>query len=205
MLTSPSGKSYIGQTTRTIEERFEEHVKHTSRCFAIKSAIQKYGWENIGKDWYECPDEDLDFDETFLISKMNTLAPNGYNLRKGGIRGKMSASTRDKMSLSQLGSKNHRYGKTPSLETRMKTSLSSKGKRAGVKNAMYGIRGKNHPRSKKICQYSSDNIFMRYHDSIADAERLFRSENRTTRTNNIGACLINKQKTAYNFIWKYAI
>lgn len=30
MLTSPSGKSYIGQTIRPIEERLKEHKKNTT-------------------------------------------------------------------------------------------------------------------------------------------------------------------------------
>lgn len=92
MLTSPSGKSYIGQTIRTIEERFKEHQKDT-RCVYIHKAIKRHGWENFEKDWYECPDEDLNFDEPFLIETMNTLSPNGYNLTEGGEGGKPSKET----------------------------------------------------------------------------------------------------------------
>ena len=58
-----NGKIYIGQTIRNVEKRLEEHRKK-SRCIAIYNAIQKHGWENFEQDWYECPDEDLNFDET---------------------------------------------------------------------------------------------------------------------------------------------
>lgn len=83
MLTSPSGKSYIGQTTRPIEKRFKEHQLERSGCIAIRDAIQKYGWENFEKDYYECPDEDIDFDEELLIREIGTLSPDGYNLKEG--------------------------------------------------------------------------------------------------------------------------
>jgi hypothetical protein len=72
-----NGKIYIGQTTRPIEKRFEEHQRKDSNCVAIYNAIQKHGWENFEKDHYECPNEDLNFDEELLIKEMETLAPNG--------------------------------------------------------------------------------------------------------------------------------
>ena len=56
ILTSPSGKSYVGQTTRDIEERFGEHQEPTSACSAIRNAIQYYGWDRFIADYYECPD-----------------------------------------------------------------------------------------------------------------------------------------------------
>ena len=109
MLTSPSGKSYIGQTIRSIEERFKAHQKESSRCMAIYNAIKKYGWENFEKDYYECPYEDLNFDEELLIREMGTLAPKGYNLKEGG----------DKADLEIL---NMPVGKTLSYETNRKIS-----------------------------------------------------------------------------------
>jgi len=124
-LTSPSGKSYIGQTIRPIKERFEEHQYQNSYCVAICNAIQKYGWDNIDKDWYECPDEDLNFDEELLAREMGTLAPGGYNLREGGgATGKMSEGTKQKMSNARLGDKNPMFGNGHLL--------------SGERNGMYG-------------------------------------------------------------------
>ena len=45
-LTSPSGKSYIGQTNN-IRKRINSHKSSKNKCIAIKNAIQKYGWDNI--------------------------------------------------------------------------------------------------------------------------------------------------------------
>ena len=78
-----SRKAYIGQTTRPILERLEEHQKPSSGCVAISRAIQKYGWENFDKEWYEVPDEDLKLYE-MLVTLLGTLSPGGYNLREGG-------------------------------------------------------------------------------------------------------------------------
>ena len=44
MLTSPYGKIYIGQTTRPIHKRLQEHGTGVSKdCRAIYNAIQKHG------------------------------------------------------------------------------------------------------------------------------------------------------------------
>ena len=81
MLTSPSGKSYIGQTIRPIEERLKQHKLPSNKCFALANAIQKYGWENFEKHWYEVPDEELNEHEELMIEALGTLSPSGYNLK----------------------------------------------------------------------------------------------------------------------------
>ena len=145
MLKSPSGKIYIGQTTCPIEERLKGHLLKSSHCRAIYNAIQFYGWENIEKDWYYCPDEDLNKHEELMVEVLGTLSPNGYNLREGGgARGKASEETKQKIRESRLG-KTHREeskqkvgyknrGKTHSKETREKLSEA----RRGEKNHMFG-------------------------------------------------------------------
>ena len=93
--TSPSGKSYIGQTKRAeLWVRLREHCYLSSRRAKdiFYEAICKYGrWDpknktiaNFAIDFYECPNDDLNFDETFMIQMMETLAPAGYNLARGG-------------------------------------------------------------------------------------------------------------------------
>jgi group I intron endonuclease len=129
-----NGKIYIGQTIRPIEKRLKEHkLGQSSKCKAIYSAIKKYGWGNFEIDWYECPDEDLNFDEDLLVCEIGTLSPCGYNLREGGgSRGKHNEESRQKMSEASIGkpkSKTHakhiseaRIGKTASDKTREKLS-----------------------------------------------------------------------------------
>lgn len=102
-----NGKPYIGQTTRTLEERIYEH-RHCKKT-AIGKAIQKYGWskETFKVEILEVCEtlEQLNEREKFWIAKYNSIAPNGYNLTEGGsigIPGKpKSDETRANMKLAQ--------------------------------------------------------------------------------------------------------
>jgi group I intron endonuclease len=85
-----SNKSYVGQTTLTVEQRFEKHVnkaKNTPNegCRHLNNAINLYGEndfivETLGRFLAD----DLNDMEILLISEHNTLNPLGYNLTIGG-------------------------------------------------------------------------------------------------------------------------
>ena len=75
-LTSPSGKKYIGQTTRDFEKRFEEHCTR-KECRILYNAIQKYGQYNFKKEiLLECNNCFLDKYEIKFINLYDTLYPN---------------------------------------------------------------------------------------------------------------------------------
>lgn len=81
-------KQYIGQTIQPIKERIREHKNSTIKtntCFG--NAIKKYGIDGFKWIYFSCLEEDLDWCEVFLIKKLNTLSPNGYNLTSGGQKG----------------------------------------------------------------------------------------------------------------------
>ncbi|AGE57776.1 GIY-YIG catalytic domain-containing endonuclease [Acanthocystis turfacea Chlorella virus NTS-1] len=129
MLTSPYGKPYIGQTTRPIEERFQEHQKPSSKCVAIYNAIQYHGWENFEKHWYEVPDEVLNDHEELMVEVLGTLAPGGYNLKEGGgSGGKLCEEVKKKLSESKQGEKNPMYGQTMNYDHKQKISKALIGK-----------------------------------------------------------------------------
>ena len=134
-------KAYIGQTIRDIHKRLEEHQQlRSSGCRAISGAIKKYGWDNFDVEWYEVPDEDLNFYEEMLVALLGTLTPGGYNLKEGGGNGRPSDETRKKMSEAKLGEKHHMFGKTRTEESKQKQSDAISGK----KNPMYGKTGEKH-------------------------------------------------------------
>ena len=84
-ISSPSGKVYIGQTTRFFKKRVTEHKSKSSGCTLLKNAINKYGDEMKYEIIEEgIPQEHLDEKENYWINHFNSLAPNGYNLMTGG-------------------------------------------------------------------------------------------------------------------------
>lgn len=139
-----NGKVYIGQTIRTLETRWKEHVlnsfKHkTSMC--LHDSIRKYGAENFTIEQIDVAStrDELDKKEIYWIKYYNSLSPNGYNLETGGNKNhSISEETRIRMSKSQKGrvlSKEHREkigngnkNKIRSDETRKKISESKTGK-----------------------------------------------------------------------------
>lgn len=84
--TSPSGKSYIGQTKQSITQRRKDsNGSGYMGCTSFYHAIQKYGLKNfILEILEEVEDEKLNEREQYYIAKFNTQIPNGYNLTKGG-------------------------------------------------------------------------------------------------------------------------
>jgi hypothetical protein len=141
-LTFPSEKSYIGQTIRDIHKRLEEHQLPSSNCVAVSRAIQKHGWENVKKEWYEVPDEDLNFYEEMLVALLGTLTPGGYNLKEGGgSSGKLSEETKKKISKARIGKTHTEETKQKIGKAKNEKTLSNEHKQK-IKEAMSGE--KNH-------------------------------------------------------------
>lgn len=152
-----NGKAYIGQTTKSLEQRMSCHVSkalHNKNNSYFHNAIKKYGIENFDLEIIsKCSSfKLLNSMEIFYIDYYDTFN-NGYNLILGGCG--LSAEARKKLSMSLIGKKvgfkhteetkrrmseiktgkNHpNYGKHPSAETRRKMSESQMGK----KNHNYG-------------------------------------------------------------------
>jgi group I intron endonuclease len=83
-----NGKQYVGQTTKTVEKRWEKHLENADLGikFLIYKSIRKYGAENFSRViLHECETkEEMDFVEMFYIALLSTKAPNGHNLTDGG-------------------------------------------------------------------------------------------------------------------------
>ena len=99
-----NNKKYIGQTHRSLHERFREHCGNsgTSVSPKLKNAIKKYGKESFKLEilWekVDCSDEELNQKEIEFIQKLNTVHPNGYNLTYGGSGGRHSDETKKLLS-----------------------------------------------------------------------------------------------------------
>jgi len=210
ILTSPNGKSYIGQTIRPIQVRLEEHRTGRSKgCRGVYNAIQYHGWENIDKDWYECPDEDLNFDEELLVREIGTLSPNGYNLIEGGGNGgKRSEETKQKNREALLGKRHSDEHKKNNREARLGKKQSEKTKQKkreanfGKNNPMYGKKREDNPWSKIVYQYDLDGIFINSFASSGKAGQYLKKD-----ASHIRECARGntKRKNAYGFKWSYTL
>jgi group I intron endonuclease len=125
-----NNKIYIGQTTGTIEKRWQRHNWQCTRkrnAMAITNAIIKYGKENFTIEEIDKAEtiEELNEKEIYFISLLNSISPNGYNLSGGGGYVEMSDET--KLKISNTHKRKWKEGNRISEETRKKLSDSHKG------------------------------------------------------------------------------
>jgi group I intron endonuclease len=90
---------YIGQTCDTVA-RFKAHQKEDSGCRYIRNAIREHGWENVKVKilLVDLTLEESNRLETHYIDTLGTLAPDGYNLKRGGDSNEFSKDSKKKMS-----------------------------------------------------------------------------------------------------------
>lgn len=146
-ITSPSGKSYIGITLLTAEERFKKHCSGAKSGLKklLSKAINKYGESNmkvetlaIANDWdYLC------LIEKKAIEVYNTYK-HGYNCTKGGEGAyglKFSDEVIAKMSET-------RKGRANTEEQKNKISLALKGRKKSLSHAQNIAKGKKNANFK---------------------------------------------------------
>lgn len=179
--TSPTGKSYIGQTNN-YGRRTSQHLLTSSKCTALKHAIQKYGFDNFQS---EILAENLTLDEaneleSKFILEHNTLAPNGYNLTTGGLNNQKSEETKLKMSQARKGKSNgprtedvklkistSKIGKPQSAETIAKRALSNTGKiRTPEQKERMSASQKGKPRSEETKQKIREAMLKRHQQAV---------------------------------------
>lgn len=122
--TAPSGKSYIGITTKSIRERIRGGYNHN---IFMKRAIEKYGWENITTEIISdhATREEASLLEAYYIESLETRDhTKGYNIEEGGVKRK-SYSEETRRKISEAAKKRHR---PCSEETRVKLISIAKGK-----------------------------------------------------------------------------
>jgi group I intron endonuclease len=139
-----NGKLYIGQTERSIDERWSRDLHYArGNHLPLYRAIKKYGVENFEVLQIAVADDQAQADrlEQAFIMAAGTMAPRGYNLTRGGKHGawghplseqakaklrayrlgrKASPETRKKIGDVQRGEKNHNFGKKHTPEQREK-------------------------------------------------------------------------------------
>lgn len=157
-LTSPSGKSYIGQT---IDQRRRKSNFYNTNCYysghRLDNAIKKYGVETftyeiliqIIEESRDALRDKLDELEKYYIEKFDSYY-NGYNMTLGGSGTKgcfHTEESRKKLSLRAKGRPSPTRGKPLSEE--QKKILSEYAKtRIGEKNPFYGRKHSDNSKDK---------------------------------------------------------
>jgi group I intron endonuclease len=160
--TTPSGKSYIGITSRKVNKRWGTNGQYYVGSPYFYRAIQKYGWDNIKHDILE---DNLSFDEAinkekYYIEFYKSNNPQyGYNLTKGGEGAygyKMPDEKRKLLSCNRQGINSVGYNHFPSKETKIKMSNSNKNKQFSDDTR----KKMSIEKCKEVYQYNLDGVFI---------------------------------------------
>jgi len=93
-----TGKIYIGQTTKNLEQRIKGHIKESKidKNRPFLSSINKYGEDNFIFETIDSADNlnELNDKEIYWINFYNSVSPNGYNVTGGG-QGKKMIKTKE--------------------------------------------------------------------------------------------------------------
>jgi group I intron endonuclease len=172
-ITSPSNKVYIGQTIKTVEKRWKEHIEDAlnikkNHCKALNEAIKKYDSSVFKLEiLIECDNNLLNSYENYFILQYKSYTPYGYNIKLGGSNGSHSQETKDKISLSLKG-------RIISDETKYKMMISKKSNNLPMylikihKDGIHtGYRICNHPKGKeKRFQCKTDSMECKLYKAI---------------------------------------
>jgi hypothetical protein len=108
---SNNGKKYIGQTIRTLEFRWRQHLYYGKRCIEgskkpqhntkIYHAMRKHGLDTFSiKPLLLLSKHHLDYMEIKLIKYFDTMNPlKGYNMTEGGNVHKMTEELKNNVSI----------------------------------------------------------------------------------------------------------
>jgi group I intron endonuclease len=209
-------KCYVGETKKNNPElRWNEHKRKIEKgigCPALQDAVKKYGIDNFKFEvLIICFDEDRYKFEIEYIKKYNSIAPNGYNLTKGGEGGGFYGKVHSNVALKNISNslkKNHienpEIGKE--VTKRNKILMNSKEIKDKIKTSVINTERCKILKEKKlsfkdlkvkVSQYSLDNQLICTYDSIKQAEI-----STGIKSKNISKTINNKQKSTGGFLWK---
>jgi group I intron endonuclease len=132
---SVNDKVYIGQTWQTINQRFDGHKEHAltreGGCIKLYNAMRAHGVDSFSiEPLMKCINQKMaNFFEDLFIVTFDAIET-GYNIIRGGSKGRHTQETKDKLSKMFKG-------KVVSAETRKKMSDIAK-TWPKEKNPMYG-------------------------------------------------------------------
>jgi group I intron endonuclease len=203
-IVSPSGKIYIGQSMDLGRRENEYGRLQCEGQPKIYYSINKHGWDKHKWFKFEYPVEVLnEMEVKFKLEVIDALGWDGALFCEiydtGG--GPKSESTRNKISVSNIG----KHNMTPEQKERRvatwKQTLLNKGGHSWGDKISVSQTGIDKPgKWKQVHQYNKDGTFIKTWSSVKEAELYYGKD---PDKDNISACARGKQKTAYGFVWKY--
>lgn len=109
-----NNRIYIGQTTKTLSERWRSHVRDATagKDMVISRAIREYGPENFSISILyegETYKEELNILETQYIKEYQSLtSQRGYNIALGGQGGIITHDFSERVSIGKIKAKNQK-------------------------------------------------------------------------------------------------
>lgn len=192
-----NGKVYIGKTERSIEQRWQEHLKFASTELneqrPLYNAIRKYGVNNFIIEVVE-ETKDVNEREQYWINYYNSYKE-GYNATLGGD----GKTLYDYDYLVALYEKEQNVTKVAKIcgcsEHHLSKILQAKGIQILTQQEV------NKKRGLKILQYDKQGNFITGYFSAKEAARAIQKPDATS---HITAVCKGIRKSAYGFIWKFA-
>jgi len=183
-LTFPNNKVYIGQTSRSLSERWKQHChdhKFPYKKSRLYTAWKKYGTDSIKLEVLAeaTSIEELNsLEQEFIKLCKSTDIEYGYNLKSGGSNGKWNEASKKAFSESKKGIKTHSDEFYKELGK----------KQSGSNNPMYGkiqsVEGRERLRQARLGTKSSESTIKK----ISNGRVLVINE--TTKEENIfNSCL----------------
>lgn len=212
-------KKYIGQTIRTVQDRYNEHIrksKHNKDNQYLYTAIKKYGKENFSINEVE---KICDVDKNLLSQKLNekeiyyiklydTKKPYGYNMTDGGI---LLPNTYIKKPVCNYDLERNFVMEFESISEASRyynisqsdiTHCCNREKVHIVGGFIWRFKGDDFDvrtielNTKIVCQYDYYGHLLQKYDGVSQAEKI-------TGVKNIGACCSGRYSQAGGYIWRF--
>ncbi|MCY1172719.1 group I intron endonuclease [compost metagenome] len=190
-----TGKCYVGQTRRTLQQRFYSHKKVVGKanaCKALSDAMLKHGPENFTIELLcTCTSQaDMDNMEIQMIAELGTFSPGGYNLTRGG--GGKSGYKHSAESIEKMASTHRGKPLTDEHKKKVSASLVGNTRALGMKHSdetrrKISERGTGRKRAPFSAEHREKIAASRRGTKASDAARQKMSEGQKRRQTNVGA------------------
>lgn len=202
MHVSPSGKRYIGITSKKPEYRWNNGKGYIGNKH-FTNAIEKYGWDNfqhiiIAKGLSE--EEAKEMEIELIAEYDSTNQDKGYNISLGGD-GIKGVNPRDYMTEEAKRERDRKLSEAKKGKNPLE-NMTDEQKEERSRKISEAMKGKNNPHAKSVIAIINDKIFGVFDYAKQGAEYF------NCHHGNIITCCKGKKKSCgkyngYKIVWRY--